>query len=51
VDIITRAGAYYSYNEQRWQGKDATLAAFREDLDMQEELRNAVLTHFGITVP
>jgi recombination protein RecA len=51
VDIITRAGAYYSYGDQRWQGKDATLAAFREDLDMQAELRNAVLNHFGITVP
>lgn len=51
VDIITRAGAYYSYGDQRWQGKDATLAAFREDLDMQAELRNAVLAHFNIPVP
>ena len=48
VDIISRAGAYYSYGDQRWQGKEATLAAFREDLDMQEALRNEVLLKFGI---
>lgn len=48
VDIISRAGAYYSYGDQRWQGKEATLAAFREDLDMQEALRNEVLIKFGI---
>jgi len=48
VDIITRAGAYYSYGDQRWQGKDATLLAFREDLDMQKSLRDEVMKHFGI---
>jgi len=48
VDIITRAGAYYSYSEQRWQGKEAMLLAFRADLGMQEELRVAVMKHFGI---
>jgi len=48
VDIITRAGAYYSYGDQRWQGKDATLLAFREDLDMQRSLRDEVMKHFGI---
>ena len=47
-DIIKRAGAYYSYVEQRWQGKEATLLAFREDLDMQKQLRSEVLGHFGI---
>ena len=47
-DIIKRAGAYYSYGEQRWQGKEATLLAFREDLDMQKQLRSEVLGHFGI---
>jgi hypothetical protein len=50
VDIITRAGAYYSYSEQRWQGKEAMLLAFRADLGMQEELRVAVMKHFGIEV-
>lgn len=47
-DIITRAGAYYSYKDQRWQGKEATLLAFREDIDMQKELRSEVMRHFGI---
>lgn len=50
VDIIKRAGAYYSYGDQRWQGKESTLLAFREDLEMQKELRIAVLKHFNIPV-
>lgn len=49
VDLITRAGAYYSYAGQRWQGKEATLQAFREDIDLQSKLRDEVLTHFNIT--
>lgn len=49
VDLITRAGAYYSYAGQRWQGKEATLLAFREDIDLQSKLRDEVLTHFNIT--
>lgn len=47
-DIIKRGGAYYSYEDQRWQGKDATLLAFREDIDMQKKLRSDVFKHFGI---
>lgn len=48
VDIITRAGAYYSYKDQRWQGKEAMLLAFREDVGMQDSLKAEVLEHFGI---
>lgn len=50
VDIITRAGAYYSYESQRWQGKEAMLLAFREDVDLQNKLRSQVMSHFGITL-
>lgn len=49
-DIITRAGAYYSYDGQRWQGKDAMILGFREDIGMQEKLRTEVLTHFNVPV-
>ena len=51
VDIITRAGAYYSYSDQRWQGKEAMLLAFREDLDMQAQLRSEVFSHFEVPAP
>ena len=42
-DVIERHGAYYSFDGNRWQGKDAMFAAFREDLDMCERLRVKVL--------
>ena len=48
LDLITRAGPYYSYQGQKWQGKDATLSAFREDLDLQAHLRKQILDHFQI---
>ena len=48
VDIITRAGAYYSFGEGRWQGKDKMLDAFREDLDMQKDLIAKVEAHYGV---
>lgn len=46
-DIITRAGAYYSFGDQRWQGKDALLAGVREDLDLQAAIKDAVWKRFG----
>jgi len=36
--IITRAGAYYSYKDQKWQGAEAVVNAIREDLDLKEAL-------------
>jgi len=48
VEIITRSGAYYSYGKERWQGKDKMIAAFREDVTMQKELKADVEKHFGI---
>ena len=41
LEIIERAGAYYSFNGQRWRGKDAVFQAVREDLELQEALREA----------
>lgn len=46
TDIISRAGAYYSFNGQKWQGKEALVAAVREDLDLQQELKQLATDHF-----
>lgn len=47
-NIIERAGAFYSYGGERWQGKDKALAGVREDLDMQASLRKDVFEKHGI---
>lgn len=41
--IITRAGAYYRYQDRQWQGGDALLASIREEVDLAESLRTDVL--------
>lgn len=46
VDIVTRGGAYYNYNGQKWQGKEALLNAVREDLELQAELRQKATEYF-----
>ena len=40
--IITRAGAYYRYNGQQWQGADALVQSIREDVDLKESLEKDV---------
>lgn len=47
-EIIERAGAFYSYEGQKWQGKDKVLAGVREDLDLQAKLRSQVFERYGI---
>lgn len=47
-DLITRAGAYYSYRDQKWQGKDGVLNAVREDLELQESIKQEVWSRFGL---
>jgi len=41
LEIIERAGAYYSFNGERWKGKDTVYQAVREDLSLQDSLRKA----------
>jgi recombination protein RecA len=36
--IITRAGAYYSYGDRKWQGADAVVKSIREEVDLKESL-------------
>lgn len=45
-ELISRGGAYYSYAGERWQGKEALLAGFREDLDLQDKLRDEIIREF-----
>ncbi len=42
-DVVTRRGATYRYGETVWKGKEALFASIREDLDLQEDLRTAIL--------
>lgn len=46
TDIISRAGAYYSYGPDKWQGKDALIQAVREDLDLQKALKKEATDYF-----
>jgi recombination protein RecA len=41
--IIIRAGAYYRYDGNQWQGADALLSALREEVDLREALERDVL--------
>lgn len=41
--VITRAGAYYRYQERQWQGADALLQSIREEVDLKESLQREVL--------
>jgi recombination protein RecA len=36
-------GGYYVFGEHRWRGKDKLVAGVREDLDLQAEIRGAVM--------
>jgi recombination protein RecA len=36
--IITRAGAYYSYKDRKWQGADAMVNSIREEVDLKDAL-------------
>lgn len=38
---ISRSGAYYSYGDQKWQGKEALFQGVREDIDIQKALKEA----------
>lgn len=41
--VFRKGGAWYSYEGQRWQGKDKVLASLREDLELQDAVKVAVL--------
>jgi recombination protein RecA len=41
--VITRAGAYYSYQDRKWQGANAVVESIREEIDLKEALDREVL--------
>ena len=41
-DIIERNGAWYSYGNERWNGKEAALLGIRADFDLQDALDTEV---------
>lgn len=41
--IIKKGGAWYSYGQHKWQGKEAVFQALREDKDLQFEIAEQVL--------
>lgn len=58
-DVIERRGAYFQFDNgevgedgkprYRWQGKDSMIAALREDLTLQDEIRDAVMSEASKT--
>jgi recombination protein RecA len=49
VNLIERAGPYYSFSGQKWQGKEAMTTAIREDVDLQKSLKTDIEKHFEVT--
>jgi len=47
INAITRAGAFYTFDGQKWQGKEALLLGVREDVDLQTKLAEIARKHFG----
>jgi recombination protein RecA len=45
LDVISRKGAYYEFNGEKWQGKEALFSRVREDLGLQADLREHALTN------
>ena len=48
--VIVRAGAYYRYEGQQWQGSDNLVKAIREDVDLKESLEREVMDAVRATV-
>ena len=42
--IVSRAGAYYRYDDRQWQGADAMLNSIREEVDLQEKMTKDVMS-------
>jgi recombination protein RecA len=47
MGIIKRAGAYYRFGDEQWQGKDGTLQALREDLDLRRQVCESTIHALG----
>lgn len=41
-DIIQKKGGWYTFRDERWQGKEKVLAAIREDIDLKANIAEQV---------
>lgn len=48
INAISRAGAFYNFEGQKWQGKEALLLGVREDIDLQKKLADIARNHFAV---
>lgn len=48
IGAIVRGGAFYNFEGQKWQGKEALIAGVREDLDLQKKLSQIAREHFSV---
>lgn len=49
LDIVQKAGAWYSYGEERLgQGRDISMAFLEENPDLVHEIENKVRQHYGL---
>lgn len=48
LGLVDKAGAWYYYNDKKYQGEDNLSAAFIEDQDMYTELRSKVRSTLGL---
>jgi len=46
-EIVIRKGAFYSYGDHKWRGKEDALSGIREDVGLYEEIRDEVLAIFN----
>jgi recombination protein RecA len=42
-DLVTRRGAYYEYQGNRWQGKESVLASLREEPELAKAMHDEVM--------
>ncbi|WP_186577402.1 recombinase RecA [Aquibacillus kalidii] len=51
LDIVLKSGAWYSYNEERLgQGRENAKQFLKENIDISEEIYNAIRTHYEMDV-
>lgn len=50
LDIIDKAGAWYSYNGRRWQGKENLREALKNDQALADELVQAIREKKGVRI-
>ena len=50
MGFIERKGGWFYYGERKWQGMESVVSSIREELDLMEALRKAVLESRSITL-